>query len=238
MLIQTYLDSLPEDEEEINVSSKGIAYLDVTRFKKLKQLICSYNQLTSLHLNENLQRLDCSNNQLTSLHLNEKLEILYCYNNKLTFLHLNEKLEKLYSSNNQLTSLHLNENLKTLDCSKNQLTILQLNEKLEILHCQFNKLTILPLFDEHLIICFYYCNPICEIINPYDKIINCKQINQKLRVLNQFRYLYYCLKFKKQLRDWLWVKIREPKIREKYSHNYLVENLHEDTDLDELLNNW
>ena len=63
-------------------------------------------------------------------------------------------------------------------------------------------------------------------------------MNQKLKIFNKFRYLYYCLKFKKQFRNWLWVKIREPKIREKYSHNYLVENLHEDTDLDELLDNW
>jgi len=36
----------------------------------------------------------------------------------------------------------------------------------------------------------------------------------------------------------LWVRIREPKIREKYSHDNLVKNLHEDTDLDELLENW
>jgi len=274
--IETYLDSLPEDTEEINVSDKSIKNLVVTRFKNLKklscsnnrltslllsknleilvcdnnqltsldlnknlkELICSYNQLTSLHLNENLQRLDCSNNQMTSLRLNEKLEILYSSNNQLTSLHLNEKLEKLYSSNNQLTSLHLNENLKILHCGNNQLTSLRLNEKIEILHCQFNKLTILPIFDEKLIICFYYRNPICEIINPYDKIINCKQINQKLRLLNQFRYLYYCLKFKKRFRDLLWVKIREPKIRERYSHHYLVEHLHEDTDLDDLLDNW
>jgi hypothetical protein len=59
-----------------------------------------------------------------------------------------------------------------------------------------------------------------------------------MRVLNQFRYLYYCLKFKKRFRDLLWVKIREPKIRIKYSPKYLLENLHEDIDLDELLKNW
>jgi len=57
-------------------------------------------------------------------------------------------------------------------------------------------------------------------------------------VLDNFRYLYYCLKFKRKLRDLLWVKIREPKIRLKYSHAYLVEHLQEDTDLDELLRNW
>jgi len=80
----------------------------------------------------------------------------------------------------------------------------------------------------------YNDNPIYEIINSF--VIDI--IKRKIRVLNQFRYLYYCLKFKKHFRDLLWVKIREPKIRIKYSHDYLVEHLHEDTDLDQLLNNW
>ena len=187
-----YFDSLPEDIEEIDVSNKGITSLDVTRFKNLKILYCSDNQLTSLHLNEELQELFCRNNQLTSLHLNEKLLKLYCTNNQLTSLHLNKNLRELYCPNNLLTSLHLNEKLQ------------------RIVHKD---------------------NPIYEIIGN-------KNINQNLRVLNQFRYLYYCLKYKKRFRDILWVKIREPKIRLKYSHDYLVANLHEDTDLDELLNNW
>jgi hypothetical protein len=74
--------------------------------------------------------------------------------------------------------------------------------------------------------------------NPIYEIVKGSTPKEKLRVLNQFRYLYYSLKFKKRFRDWLWVKIREPKIREKYSHDYLLENLHEDTDLDEFLEKW
>ena len=190
-----YLDSLPEDTEDINVSGKGIKNLDVTRFKHLKKLNCANNKLTSLHLNEHLQQLHCSNNHLTSLHLNENLQILYCVHNRLTSLRLNENLEELYCRDNQLTSLYLNEKLLTI---------------------------------------IYNDNPIYEIIKNFDTFI----IKQKIRVLNQFRYLYYCLKFKKRFRDILWVKIREPKIRIKYSHDYLVENLHEETDLDELLKNW
>jgi len=212
--IETYIDSLPEDIEEIDVSNKGIKTLDVTRFKNLKTLNCSNNQLTSLQLNENLQILSCNNNQLTSLQLNKNLEILYCWYNRLTSLHLNEKLEKLYCFNNKLSSLHLNKKLKVMCCYGNQLSSLHLNKKLETI--------------------VYYDNPIYEIINS--GVIDI--IKRKIRVLNQFRYLYYSLKFKKQLRDILWVKIREPKIRIKYSHDYLVEHLHEDTDLDELLNNW
>jgi len=127
---------------------------------------------------------------------------------------LNDNLEKIFCYNNLLTSLHLNKNLQELYCSNNQLTSLHLNEK--------------------LLIIVYNDNPIYEIINSF--VIDI--IKRKIRLLNQFRYLYYSLKYKKRFRDLLWIKIREPKIREKYSHDYLVKNLHEDTDLDDLLENW
>jgi hypothetical protein len=34
------------------------------------------------------------------------------------------------------------------------------------------------------------------------------------------------------------MKVREPKIMKQYHPSYLIENLHEDTDLDEVLNEW
>jgi len=60
---------------------------------------------------------------------------------------------------------------------------------------------------------------------------------KKIQILNNFRYLYWSLKFKKQLRKWLWEKIREPKIMKENHPSYLFENLTEDTDLDEFLDN-
>ena len=134
--------------------------------------------------------------------------------NQLTSLQLNEKLEYLACSMNQLTSLHLNDNLKQLFCYCNQLIYLHLNDNLQTI--------------------VYNENPIYEIIKNSDTTV----LNRELKILNNFRYSYYCLKYKKRFRDLLWVKIREPKIRKKYSHDYLVANLHEDTDLDELLDNW
>ena len=107
--IQTYIDSLPNNVEIIDVSSKQIKYLpDLSRFKQLEQLLCYNNQLTYLpNLNEKLQKLDCDNNQLTSLPtLNDNLQILICDNNQLTSLpSLNENLQILYCWHNQLTSL-------------------------------------------------------------------------------------------------------------------------------------
>jgi len=236
-MIETYLDSLPEDTEEINVSNKDISSLDVRRFRKLKILNCSNNQLTILQFNENLEQLNCSYNRLTNLPINENLKILNCTNNYLTILPpLNKQLEIIDCSINRLTTLPaLNENLEKLWCNYNQLTTLPpLNENLRQLYCVNNKLTNLPLFNEKLRMWIFYDNPIFDIINTDNK----DKINRKIRVLNQFRYLYYSLKFKKRFRDLLWVKIREPKIRERYSHDYLLENLHEETDLDELLENW
>jgi hypothetical protein len=93
--IETYLDSLPYDIEEIDVSNRDITVLDVSKFKNLKKLNCNNNQLTSLQLNENLVTLFCSNNQLTSLHLNDNLQELHCHTNQLTSLHLNKNLKTL-----------------------------------------------------------------------------------------------------------------------------------------------
>jgi Leucine-rich repeat (LRR) protein len=219
--IETYLNNLPETTVSINVNNKQLNYLpDLTRFTHLEKLYCANNQLTSLpRLNEKLQRLDCANNQLTFLpRLNENLQTLYCHDNQLVDLPtLNAKLCSFICSYNQLTSLpRLNENLQELCCNHNQLTSLpRLNKKLNTF--------------------WYDNNPIYEIINS-DKIF---LINTKLKILHNFCHLYYCLKFKRQFRDFLWKKIREPKIIQKYHPSYLLNFLtDENADIDVVLENW
>ena len=91
------------------------------------QLICSFNQLTSLPLLPNLADLACFHNQLTSLPLFPKLTTLMC-------------------DNNALVSLPLFPNLIGLQCHHNQLTSLPLFPKLISLSCLYNKLTSLPPF--------------------------------------------------------------------------------------------
>ncbi len=71
-----------------------------------------------------------------------------------------------------------------------------------------------------------------------DNNISLIKIKQNIKILNSFCYLYYSLQFKKQLRKWLWEKVREKHIMDKYHPKYLLENLKEETDLDEFLNNW
>jgi len=166
----------------------------------------------------------------------KNLKTLFCDNNKLTSLPtLPKNLEELYCSNNQLSLLpNLSENLKILCCYNNQLTSLPtLPQNLEELYCFNNQLTSLPTLSENLEELDYGNNPIYEIVNN-----NCLiKIKKNIKILNKFRYLYYCLKFKKPLRKWLWEKVREPNIMKIYSPKYLVENLDEDDDLDTVLKN-
>ena len=240
--IETYLNSLSKDILTLNISGKykGIKSLpDLTRFKNLKTLNCYDNELTSLPtLPQNLQKLYCYNNKLTLLpSLPQNLEILICHNNKLTSLPtLPQNLKILDCYDNKLTSLPtLPQNIQNLSCSINELTYLPtLPQNLEILICHNNKLTLLPSLPQNLKILDCYDNPIYEIVNNYSLIT----IKQNIQTFNNFRHLYYCLKFKKQLRKWLWEKVREPIIKKLYNPLYLIENLKEEDDLDTVLKNW
>jgi len=75
---------------------------------------------------------------------------------------------------------------------------------------------------------YCYKNPICEII--YDDDLN--TIKKKIIILNNFRHLYYCLKYRKRL----W-KMTEPIIKKRYHPKYLYD-LKEEDDLDEKLGAW
>ena len=166
--------------------------------------------------------------------MNNFLIRLWCNNNQLTSLpQLNEKLEYLYCRCNHLTSLpSLNSKLRELTCSANKLTSLPpLNARLEKLLCRHNQLTSLPYLNKKLKIS-------CE-NNPM--IITGKtrcEFKKNIEKFNNFRHLYYSLKFKNKFRHWLWSKVMEPKAMKKYHPDYLLENLYETMDLDEFLDKW
>jgi Leucine-rich repeat (LRR) protein len=128
------------------------------------------------------------------------------------------------------------KNLAELYCSNNQLTLLPtLPPNLKVLYCSNNQLTLLPTLPPNLEELFCYNNPIYEIVNGDDSFI---KIKKNIQLLNNFRHLYYCLKFKKQLKEWLWEKVREPNAKKIYNPKYLIENLGDHDDLDAVLDNW
>jgi hypothetical protein len=102
----------------------------------LTQLLCEYNQLTTLNLSDNTELLDlfCTENQLVSLNVtnNTKLKLFDCSGNKLSYIDLSKKtmLTHLNCYFNQLTSLDVtqNINLDRLFCNSNNLTCIKVNQ--------------------------------------------------------------------------------------------------------------
>ena len=244
--VYNYLNELPDNVEIINLSNKNLTFLpNLSRFNNLRQLYIDYNRLKKIHsLPSTLELLSCHNNKLSrlpSLPLN--LKILTCTNNVLKSLpKLPINLKILHCNNNELTSLpQLPPHLKKIYCWRNQLTTIpSLPESLISLYCNHNRLY-----------CFYSITESVEIAchqNPIYNDILCEpkkyhnlQWYTKIKILNNFRHLYYSLKFKKQFRDWLWVRIREPKIRKKYCTDNLLKLINgcEDEEIfDNLLSNW
>ena len=97
---------------ELDCSWNQLTSLDISGLANLNFVLCRFNQLTSLNVSDltNLENLDCSSNQLTSLDVLDliNLEDLVCHNNYLTSLDLT-KLNRLsmFNGSNQTPTLIL-----------------------------------------------------------------------------------------------------------------------------------
>jgi hypothetical protein len=116
-----------------------------------------------------------------------------------------------------------------------------------VLNCYNNQLTHLPLLPSTLRELNCYNNPILDCYIKKDDNISMAEyiveFRKQIKIVNQFRELFYALKYKKKFIDLLWVRIREPKIRNKYKPENLMAMLEEKEDitldeLDELLEKW
>jgi len=253
--IEEYFAQFPDDIESIGVQFQTHYLPDLSRFYKLRELQCIYNQLTQLPtLPPTLEYLSCCHNQLKQLPtLPPTLKMLYCSNNQLTQLPtLPPTLTMLICCYNQLKQLpNLQSTLTDLFCYNNQLSQLHsLPLTLKYLVCCNNQLKQLPTLPSTLLHldCRNNLLPFDHGIHdePFDATSKMKyiiQITNKTNIFIRFKELFYTLKYKKQFRDWLWVHIREPKIRNKYHPDNLIKLLEDREkltldELDELDDNW
>ena len=237
--IEIYINKkLSKNVTDIDISHKKLRYIpNLSRFNNLISLSCEKNELTSLpELPNSLEKLNCSYNELTSLpKLPENLLELNCSHNLLGCLpKLPKCLNRIRCYNNGLTYLpKLPESLKRLNSENNKLTTLpELNEITQLsfignpIHNVFHNIKIIENEDSDDEF-DYDGYPILS----YNSHIN--TINKNIKILNNFRFLYYCLKFKNKFRAWLWEKVREPKIQQKYHPSRLLELL-KDKDINDL----
>jgi len=124
--------------------------LDFSGCKKLKELKCEANQLTSLNVSKNtiLSKLNCSANKLISIDLSGCSELIYlsCYGNNLASLDVSEctSLTELDFSFNDLTEIDITKNvvLTSFHGRNNKLTKLDVSNNLALinLYCYENEI--------------------------------------------------------------------------------------------------
>ena len=171
-------DGVLTDDEIANVTAMYVGLGDrilnmqgIEFFTALKILDVSSRNITSLDVSKNtaLEYLDCSCNMITSLDVsqNKELKNLSCLGNGLTSLDVSEctALQSIDCQYNLLTSLDVSgcTALRKLDCEHNQLTSLDVSNKKELywLMCYNNQLTSLDVSGcPNFLTLSFYCNQI------------------------------------------------------------------------------
>jgi Leucine-rich repeat (LRR) protein len=215
---------------------------------QLESLYCINNMLTRLPtLPASLKCLFCSFNRICELpDLPPNLKDLMCGDNILTNIpELPDTLKQLYCGNNLITHLpKIVDSLKVLSCFNNQIRVLpELPDSLTELICYENELTSIPCLGPNVEEIDFQDNPIYDVIHDaarcdeYDahEYYNDDGVNptkrnmiiHTVRIIHNFRKMYYLNKFKGKFRDLLWVKIREPQIREQYAPYKILNLLNE-----------
>ncbi len=136
----------------LDVSSKYVSALNVSRATLLTTLKCASNTISSLDVTHNtsLTTLLCNSNPLRSLDVSKNtiLGTLYCYSNQLSSLDVsqNRALTVLQCQSNTLSVIDVSQNvgLKTLYCQANMIDTLDLNHNTSLtsVYCYSNRLTL------------------------------------------------------------------------------------------------
>lgn len=246
------LDALPDNTEKIKLTiynyNLNDSY-DITRFYNLVKLECANLGLKSIPALPNLIRLYCHDNQLSTIPFLPKLEILYCCNNEIINLPLLPNLKNLFCSHNLLTNIPQFSKLKELLCDYNRLTILPPFPNLLFLECSGNNLTFISHYPKLLVLKCYEnqitvisllprllqlslgCrdNPIYNIIGNNVGLLN---------IWNKFRHVYYSIKYKNKFMNWLWDKVRRPKIEQMYHPDNLLKLIDGNENWEEEIETW
>ena len=254
------LTSLPDLNillERLDCSDNRISHLPHHLYKNinLRYLNCSENCISELPLlNQlNLHTLNFRQNNLSYYPmLPDCLRILYCGRNEFSELsYMPDNLRELFCESLEMEYLpDLPKTLTTLCCHNNKLSWLPtLHEGLKYVYCSENNLSYLPPPPESMISLICRDNPIhsviCRNLNDYN---NFQEIKRGLQILDNAKELCHLLKvkhyafaFKRQFRQWLWERVREPKIIEKYNPTNLfvglIEEEDDDTTLEKILDN-
>lgn len=255
----TELSELPPNLVELDCANNKLSSLPELPHT-LTMLDCSYNLLCSLpSLPSTLTTLDCFHNMLKTIPLLEHTSLtkLVCLVNNLTALPpLPITLKQLNVGYNKINYLpELPSKLEVLCANNNYITQLpEIPLSLRKLVANNNKIEIIQPFSRYYgLYTVLDSNPIYNLaVSTYSSfgqfgtimrgsvmglgMVETDMIIAYINKLMKFRKFYYTQKYKPQFHKWLWIYVREKKIKTLYSPKRLAEllsSVHDENNSDE-----
>ncbi len=257
----TELNDLPDSLLYLNCRQNKLKKINLP--PNLKTFECTHNQIERLKMPDSLEEVYCAYNQIKKItHISKSLKKFNCVNNKLMKLPPIPK-DLIYlcvAGNINLSLPILNNNLKKLNCSSCKIEKIDyLPESLEYIYLTGNnRISKLPFIKQKLNtlnikstnieidnLCYLYdkidnfsCYG-CKLFNQSITEKDCKYYNKEniniLKIIYQFKFNYFLLRFKTKFMDWMW-RVREKKVMEKYSPENLEKLLSDIIDEDDMMN--
>ena len=225
----------------VNLRNNRIRELPPVWANSIEIIDVSNNEIQVIRsLPTNLLWFGCSNNQITTVcPLPKKTRVFLCNHNQINELPpLSQALVHLYASNNRIRKLPpLPEGLSVLDCSHNRIQSFDapLPELLLTLNCEQNPMTMVPrvpLYLNNVYMNDAFMALFQRVPDDIASTISAK-INYTHDVLMAFKMSYYCMRFRRSLRDALW-RIRELQAMKDMHPSVICRMLDEGIDPDDI----
>lgn len=245
---------------ELDIRFNKLTNIDIlVNMTQLKKLFCSRNRLNSIPIIPSLTFLDCYGNpDIKRIGYYENLLELHCQYCSIEEIVSMPKLLFMTCCKNNLTRLNSFRSLRELTCMGNpikELSFMPFLQKLKIMCTQITHLPELKSLtylegSECLITTGFLHNEMTEIYCPslfdtigdhnlYESSMDRCILRNRCNQIVRFRELYYSLKYKSQLRNFLWERVRRPKLEMYYHPERLLAFLEEnEEDWQDKIESW
>uniref|UniRef100_A0A6C0CAE8 Uncharacterized protein n=1 Tax=viral metagenome TaxID=1070528 RepID=A0A6C0CAE8_9ZZZZ len=148
--------------KHLYINDTKLTNIKLSRFRKLKFLDCSNNNLHDIDPSNSLLELNIQNNEMTELPLFPILNVLMIDDNFLTSLVTYPYLKILNASRNKLIHIDSQPQLTKITASHNLVSKIGLMPKLEIIELDNNNITNFEIFGVSKHVCLQF-NPITNL---------------------------------------------------------------------------
>ena len=149
--------NLPSTIEELTVKNNKIKHENLDKYKFLKRLNISSNELIDISIIDSLEILICDDNNLKKINTYPKLKKLSCERNNIKIICSSPNLKIIGCDENNITSILNFPKLKELYCNDNDITTINDLPLIHILYCIHNKIKTIEYFSTlHELVCDYH----------------------------------------------------------------------------------